>query len=75
MLIPETIENTKNTISGYLQGTEELVQDEFDKSISIFHGLECLKDKHNLDAFAIRCWPETFTEYGMCILWANGYDE
>ena len=60
----DTIASTKNTISGYLQGTEELVQDEFDKSISIFHGLEGLKDKHNLDAFAIRCWPETFTEYG-----------
>jgi len=60
----ETIASTKNTISGYLQGTEELEQDEFDKSISIYHGLESLKDKHNLDAFAIRCWPETFTEYG-----------
>ena len=60
----ETIVTTKKTISGYLQGTEELVQDEFDKSISIYHGLESLKDKHNLDAFAIRCWPETFTEYG-----------
>jgi hypothetical protein len=60
----DTITATKKTISGYLQGTEELVQDEFDKSISIFHGLENLKEKHNLDAFAIRCWPETFTEYG-----------
>ena len=60
----ETIASTKNTISGYLQGTEELVQDEFDKSVSIYHGLESLKEKHNLDAFAIRCWPETFTEYG-----------
>lgn len=60
----ETIVKTKNTVSSYLAGTEELVQEEFDKSLSIFHGLENLKDKHNLDAFAIRCWPETFTEYG-----------
>ena len=59
-----TITETKNTVSSYLQGTEELVQEEFDKSLSIYHGLENLKDKHNLDAFAIRCWPETFTEYG-----------
>ena len=59
-----TIASTKNTISGYLQGTEELVQDELEKSISIYHGLDSLKEKHSLDAFAIRCWPETFTEYG-----------
>ena len=60
----ETIVKTKSTVSSYLAGTDELVQEEFDKSLSIFHGLENLKDKHNLDAFAIRCWPETFTEYG-----------
>ena len=60
----ETIVKTKNKVSNYLAGTEELVQEELDKSLSIFHGLENLKDKHNLDAFAIRCWPETFTEYG-----------
>ena len=60
----ETIVKTKRNVSSYLAGTEELVQEEFDKSLSIFHGLENLKDKHNLDAFAIRCWPETFTEYG-----------
>ena len=60
----DTILKTKSTVSSYLQGTEELVQEEFDKSLSIYHGLESLKDKHKLDAFAIRCWPETFTEYG-----------
>ncbi len=60
----DTIVKTKNTVSSYLQGTDELVQEEFDKSISIYHSLESLKDKHKLDAFAIRCWPETFTEYG-----------
>ena len=60
----DTIVKTKNTVSSYLQGTEKLVQEELDKSLSIYHGLENLKDKHNLDAFAIRCWPETFTEYG-----------
>ena len=60
----ETIVKTKSAVSSYLAGTEELVQEEFDKSLSIFHGLENLKNKHQLDAFAIRCWPETFTEYG-----------
>ena len=59
-----TIASTKKRIESYLKGTQELEQDEFDKSISIYHGLDSLKEKHNLDAFAIRCWPETFTEYG-----------
>ena len=59
-----TIASTKKRIESYLEGTQELEQDEFDKSISIYHGLDSLKEKHNLDAFAIRCWPETFTEYG-----------
>ena len=59
-----TIATTKKRIASYLEGTQELEQDEFDKSISIYHGLDSLKEKHNLDAFAIRCWPETFTEYG-----------
>ena len=59
-----TIAATKKRIASYLEGTQELEQDEFDKSISIYHGLDSLKEKHNLDAFAIRCWPETFTEYG-----------
>ena len=59
-----TIASTKKRIESYLEGTQELEQDEFDKSISIYHGLDSIKEKHNLDAFAIRCWPETFTEYG-----------
>ena len=59
-----TIATTKKRIASYLEGTQELEQDEFDKSISIYHGLDSLKEKHNLDAFAIRCWPETLTEYG-----------
>ena len=63
-----TIASTKKRIESYLEGTQELEQDEFDKSISIYHGLDSLKEKHNLDAFAIRCWPETFTEYGLSLI-------
>ena len=58
------IKKTKIEISNYLKGTNKLHQRELEKSISIYHGLENLRIKHNLDAFAIRCWPEMFTEYG-----------
>ena len=55
---------TKKKISKDLTNTINLNQKEFNKSISIYHGLNALQSKHNLQAFAIRCWPEMFTEYG-----------
>jgi len=58
------IKKTKFLITKDLKGTKDLNQKELEKSISIYHGLENLKEKHNLNAFAIRCWPEMFTEYG-----------
>ena len=41
-----------------------LNQIEVEKSISLFHGLEKIQKKEKFDAFAVRCWPEMFTEYG-----------
>ena len=42
----------------------EVDQIELDKSLRLKLGLDRLRRDRNLDAFAIRCWPETFTEYG-----------
>ena len=58
------IKKTKSLITKDLKETKNLNQKELEKSISIYHGLKTLKDKHNLKAFAIRCWPEMFTEFG-----------
>jgi L-arabinose isomerase len=58
------IQDTKKKITKYLKGTKKLHQVEFNKSISIYHGLESLKEKHKLDAFAVKCWPEMFADYG-----------
>ena len=58
------IETTRNKIDRDLKNTKNLNQKELDKSISIYHGLDTLKVKHDVQAFAIRCWPEMFTEYG-----------
>ncbi len=55
---------TRKKISCDLKNTNKLNQKELNKSISIYHGLDALKDKYNLNSFAIRCWPEMFTEYG-----------
>lgn len=39
-------------------------QDELDRSLRLKAAIEDLKAKGGYDAFAIRCWPEAFTEYG-----------
>jgi hypothetical protein len=37
---------------------------ELDRSLRLKAGLDDLRAGGGYDAFAIRCWPETFTEYG-----------
>ena len=39
-------------------------QAELDRSLRLKAGLEAMREKSGYDAFAIRCWPEAFTEYG-----------
>ena len=58
------IVETRKKIDDDLKNTKDLNQKELDKSISIYHGLNSLQAKHNIQAFAIRCWPEMFTEFG-----------
>ncbi|PPR51054.1 MAG: hypothetical protein CFH15_00153 [Alphaproteobacteria bacterium MarineAlpha5_Bin5] len=60
----KTINITKRSINNNLQNLNQLNQKEVNKSISLFHGLEQIQQKENIDAFAVRCWPEMFTEYG-----------
>ncbi len=58
------INATKNNIGSNLKNLKHLNQKEVNKSISLFHGLDKIQQKENIDAFAVRCWPEMFTEYG-----------
>ncbi|WP_216366846.1 L-fucose/L-arabinose isomerase family protein [Halovulum dunhuangense] len=39
-------------------------QDQLDRSLRLRLALDAIRAKGSYDAFAIRCWPETFTEYG-----------
>ena len=45
-------------------GLDVVDQKELKKSLKLKLALEDLQQKQSLDAFAIRCWPETFTKYG-----------
>ncbi|MFY0619560.1 hypothetical protein [Shimia sp.] len=47
-----------------LSGLDEVDPEELDRSLRLKVGLDMLKEKGGYGAFAIRCWPETFTEYG-----------
>ena len=60
----KVISETKKNISKNLKNTNQVNQKELNKSISLFHGLEKIQQRQNIDAFAVRCWPEMFTEYG-----------
>lgn len=47
-----------------LSGLDEVDQDQLDRSLKLKSALDAVRDRGKYDAFAIRCWPETFTEYG-----------
>ena len=43
---------------------DELDAGEVDRSLRLAGALQALRAKGGYDGFAIRCWPETFTQYG-----------
>ena len=47
-----------------LGGVDTLDRGELGRSLRLAGALDQLKAEHRFDAMAIRCWPETFTEYG-----------
>ncbi len=47
-----------------MQGLDEVDQDELNNSLKLKNALDEIRAEGNYSAFAIRCWPETFTEYG-----------
>ena len=51
-------------ISKEINGLDKVDQDELDRSLKLKLALDELRKNGDYDAFAIRCWPETFTEYG-----------
>lgn len=49
------------------RGLDEVDQDQLRKSLALHAALDSLRAEKNLDALAVRCWPETFTEYGCAV--------
>ncbi|MDE2759842.1 MAG: hypothetical protein OXH90_06025 [Paracoccaceae bacterium] len=62
----EELIQTRERLS-HVTGLNDVDQEELNKSLKLKFALEDLQKKHSLDAFAIRCWPETFTKYGAAV--------
>lgn len=60
----ETAETLRAEVAKQVSGLDEVDQAELDRSLRLKSALDSLKANGGYDAFAIRCWPETFTEYG-----------
>mgnify|MGYP001802626961 CR=1 FL=1 len=57
----------KTTVSAEISGAAHVDQAELDRSLALKTALDAVKSEKRADAFALRCWPETFTEYGGAI--------
>jgi L-fucose isomerase-like protein len=48
-------------------GLDEVDQGQLTKSLALHAAMEDLRTEKKLDGIAMRCWPETFTEYGCAV--------
>jgi len=58
------VSRLRAVVQTQVDGLDDVAPDQLGRSLSLKGGLETLRDRGGYDAFAIRCWPETFTEYG-----------
>lgn len=50
-----------------LEGLEGLDAKQVERSLRCYTALRDMAEEKKLDGFAVRCWPETFTEYGCAV--------
>lgn len=60
----ETSAAIRSQASRELTGLDSVDQGELEKSLRLKAAIETIRGNGGFDAFAIRCWPETFTAYG-----------
>jgi len=61
---PGEIVSLRAEAAAQLADLDAVDQEELDRSLRLRRALDVLKVSGSYDAFALRCWPETFTEYG-----------
>lgn len=63
--VPDSaVRSLRDRVGADLSGLDDLNQSELDRSLRLKAAFSELRNQGNYDAFAIRCWPECFTEYG-----------
>lgn len=60
----QAVETVHRSARADMDGLDEVDAVELDRSLRLKLVLSDMHQTAGLDAFAIRCWPETFTEYG-----------
>ncbi len=64
-MIDETaVAETRAMVDEQVEALDEVDSGELDKSLRLKGALDRIRTDGRYSAFAIRCWPETFTEYG-----------
>ncbi len=58
------VASVRETAEEQLNGLETVDQTELDRSLRLKVALDEISEGRDYGAFAIRCWPEMFTEYG-----------
>ncbi|MEM6462718.1 MAG: hypothetical protein AAF724_12450 [Pseudomonadota bacterium] len=58
------IDTIRRQVAHDLVGIEMVDQDQLDRSLRLKAAMDTIGEKGCYDAFAVRCWPETFTQYG-----------
>lgn len=61
---PDAAASLRSQSEAVLSGLDQVESTQLDKSLRLKVALDDLRSERRYDAFAIRCWPETFTEYG-----------
>ncbi len=61
---PEAAAAIERQAAGTLDGLDEVDRQQLGRSLRLKGAIETIRELGGYDALAIRCWPETFTEYG-----------
>ncbi|WP_420407987.1 L-fucose/L-arabinose isomerase family protein [Hoeflea sp.] len=60
----QSASSLRNEADAMISGLDRVDQQQLDRSLRLKLALDEIRAEGSFDAFAIRCWPETFTEYG-----------
>jgi len=60
----DAVDDVRKIADETLPDLSQVDQQELDRSLRLKVALDAIRGQGNYDAFALRCWPETFTEYG-----------